>query len=853
MDTSETNYRTELQEAVERAASSGATTLQEVLDELGGADPRAVEAAFRALASHPAKSTVAHEAIMGAANARRKAASLPDRLPAADPMRSQWWFTLDTVVSLAEQLRDYAGDNPVAFIGSPTVAAYYADRFANEVSVFDADPDIIRCLDTTTTLSVVEYDVVNELPSNHCGAYRAVLVDPPWYPKITELFLLRSRELLGSNGTIFCVLPSRLTRPALIEERTELLQTLLSSGCEVVALESHHVKYRVPQFEAKAYEHLTGFTGRPWRRGDLLVLRVNPDTALKPPADLPRLVEQLAFARDPRALRFFLAPTRADASLTSWLEPVPGFESSVSNRTVSPEAVALWSSRKHGAKVRDAAVAQIVLSCWAADRSGDDTIPLLISKGITSDVAHAIVSQFAPFLNAADESRRPFKRRTPDEMAVHRAAYLSEWSPSPSKRQYEFHDDKYRLGFQRDRDRILWSHSLSRLGNKTQVFPVESDDHLRRRLRHTIEVMQLATTIAASFGLDRDLTEAGALAHDIGHCAFGHAGEYSLDQTLDEIDKRLGGFNHYEHGVDVVRWLEDVYRLPAAGGFPGLNLTAETVECIIKHTYWRSGDSPICQDKLMRRTKHQDLDKRTSHLEGQAVRAADKISYLISDLEDGIRMGVIRNEQMAQCRLFDRAPIDLQYGDEKELYEQFISQRRAILNVLMEDILQASDQRLRDVDSLDDVRGRKQYVIDYSTAMSADVTEIWNRLQKGALHKDGRVVAANMRAATITRDLLLLYTLSPQLIEHSFASMHSGLTGTNYVKWYDSKVGQTVGVPRRLVSRYFYEQLIGQDKIVQGDNLMLPTSQLVMAKDYVASLTDTKATSEHRRHILGSG
>jgi dGTPase len=93
--------------------------------------------------------------------------------------------------------------------------------------------------------------------------------------------------------------------------------------------------------------------------------------------------------------------------------------------------------------------------------------------------------------------------------------------------------------------------------------------------------MQLASTIATSFGLERDLTEAGALVHDVGHTPFGHAGEYALDRILNEIDPRLGGFNHYEHGVDVVRWLEDVYRSPGVGGFPGLNLTKETVECIL--------------------------------------------------------------------------------------------------------------------------------------------------------------------------------------------------------------------------------------------------------------------------------
>ena len=92
--------------------------------------------------------------------------------------------------------------------------------------------------------------------------------------------------------------------------------------------------------------------------------------------------------------------------------------------------------------------------------------------------------------------------------------------------------DAFRLGFQRDRDRVLWSVALKRLSNKTQLFPGATDDHLRRRLTHSIEVMQLASTIATSFGLERDLREAGALVHDVGHTPFGHAGEYAFDRIL---------------------------------------------------------------------------------------------------------------------------------------------------------------------------------------------------------------------------------------------------------------------------------------------------------------------------------
>jgi len=258
--------------------------------------------------------------------------------------------------------------------------------------------------------------------------------------------------------------------------------------------------------------------------------------------------------------------------------------------------------------------------------------------------------------------------------------------------------------------------------------------------------------------------------------------EHALNRTLNEIDARFGGFSHYEHGLDVVRWLETMYRSPGAGEIPGLNLTTETAECIIKHTFFRDNHQSS-QDSLLQKSKHQDLDKRSCHLEGQAVRIADKISYLISDLEDGIRMGVFTLDALRTCRLFDRPPIDLTPDRDEGLYERFVSQRRAILKVLMEDVLTASDQQLRGMKNVEDVRNHHDYTITLSMDIQQEVTEIWRKLQAGLLHKNDRVVAANLRAARIISDLLILYAIAPELVDSRFRKSHEGLASTAYMGW----------------------------------------------------------------------
>ena len=206
-----------------------------------------------------------------------------------------------------------------------------------------------------------------------------------------------------------------------------------------------------------------------------------------------------------------------------------------------------------------------------------------------------------------------------------------------------------RLAFQRDRDRLLHARAFRRLKHKTQVFVPHTGDHPRTRLTHTLEVAQLARTIARALALNEDLVEAIALGHDLGHTAFGHTGEKVLDQILrggvaevglpPEIAAEAGAFKHNYQSVRVVDLLERRYARP------GLDLSDQVREGILKHTSWRIGyPFPLPDPEGLR------LD-RSCHLEGQAVSVGDEIAQQTHDLEDGLRAGVVRLEAVEELEI----------------------------------------------------------------------------------------------------------------------------------------------------------------------------------------------------------
>ncbi len=230
------------------------------------------------------------------------------------------------------------------------------------------------------------------------------------------------------------------------------------------------------------------------------------------------------------------------------------------------------------------------------------------------------------------------------------AAYAAKNDGPMAVRQRAETNHAYRTAFQRDRDRILHSHAFRRLKHKRQVFLITYGDHFRTRLTHTLEVAQIARTMARTLRLNEDLVEAIALGHDLGHTPFGHLGEVVLDEVLqgrDTLDATLspenhGGFKHNYQSLRVVDYLEEKYE------FPGLNLTVATREGILKHTRLKRN-----------RYRYPDADFSGLHfesevattLEGQVVALADEVAQRTHDLEDGMRAALVDVDEVRSLEI----------------------------------------------------------------------------------------------------------------------------------------------------------------------------------------------------------
>jgi dGTPase len=270
-------------------------------------------------------------------------------------------------------------------------------------------------------------------------------------------------------------------------------------------------------------------------------------------------------------------------------------------------------------------------------------------------------------------------------------------------RKYPLPRNQYRTEFQRDRDRIIHTTAFRRLQDKTQVFANlgEEKDHYRTRLTHTIEVAQISRTIARVLGLNEDLTEAVALAHDLGHTPFGHAGE----DVLNDLMADYGGFNHNEQSLRVVDFLERRYP-----GLFGLNLTYELREAIIKH---ESHQDVTVPDEF-------SPDEKPL-LEGQLVNLADEIAYNGHDIDDGLSSGLLTLDQLRASDfltgIFD--------GIEKGLAERTphmirYALVRYLVNRMVLDLGAEIERRLsvNDIESADDVRTAAEPLVVFSEGQS---------------------------------------------------------------------------------------------------------------------------------------
>ena len=320
-----------------------------------------------------------------------------------------------------------------------------------------------------------------------------------------------------------------------------------------------------------------------------------------------------------------------------------------------------------------------------------------------------------------------------------------------------------RSPFQRDRDRILHSSAFRRLTYKTQVFLFHEGDHYRTRLTHSLEVAQIARTIARQLRLDEDLAEALALAHDLGHSPFGHAGERALDRAM----VASGGFDHNAQSLRVVTRLERKYL-----GFDGLNLTWETLEGLAKHNgpldERVNDDSPLTatgsDQAVVKVTRHlepwQSLNLgRWPSAEAQAAAIADDIAYVNHDIDDGLRAGLISVFDLDSVPLAGPAARAARSkGPSPDDHRQTYEITRRMITLLIRDCVAASRLRLAELRPAapDDIRAAGRGVVGFSNAMQADLAGL-KAFLFARVYRHPRVNRIMAGAEQVVEDLFARY------------------------------------------------------------------------------------------------
>ncbi|HHY58607.1 MAG TPA: deoxyguanosinetriphosphate triphosphohydrolase [Chloroflexi bacterium] len=312
-------------------------------------------------------------------------------------------------------------------------------------------------------------------------------------------------------------------------------------------------------------------------------------------------------------------------------------------------------------------------------------------------------------------------------------------------RRYPETPHPYRLDYQRDRDRIIHTTAFRRLEYKTQVFVYSEGDHYRNRLTHSIEVAQIGRTLARALGCNEDLTEAICLAHDLGHPPFGHVGE----ETLNHLMHAHGGFDHQRQTYRILTELE--HRYP---DHPGLNLTYEVLEGVVKHD-----------------TDYDVVDARDYHpeergtLECQLSNLADEIAYNTSDLDDGLRSGILNAEQIKTLAVAQRTLASLGMTPDVDLREDQARYRfiRRLVGIEVSDVIAATAQVIADagIVTLADLRAHPENVASYSAALSEENREL-KRFLFQHFYRHYRVVRMAMKAARTLTSLFEAYLSEPR-------------------------------------------------------------------------------------------
>jgi dGTPase len=367
-------------------------------------------------------------------------------------------------------------------------------------------------------------------------------------------------------------------------------------------------------------------------------------------------------------------------------------------------------------------------------------------------------------------------------------AHLAPYAAHSAKSRGRHHPEAAagsRSEFQRDRDRIIHSTAFRRLEYKTQVFLNHEGDLFRTRLTHSIEVAQIARTLARSLRLNEDLVEALALAHDLGHTPFGHVGQDVLNECMQDH----GGFEHNLQSLRVVDHLEEHY-----GAFDGLNLTFETREGILKHC-------SLTNARQLGELGQRFIDKKQPSLEAQLANLADEIAYNNHDIDDGLRSGLLTMKQMEEVELFARLhrQVVQQYPGlpgRRELYETI----RLMITAMTADLVETSAQLLLDAapKNIEDIRSSPP-LIRFSPKMREETTAL-KRFLYANLYRHYKVNRMRVKASRIVRELFEAFMTDPVLLPFDY-------------------------------------------QVTPGDTL----KQARKIADYIAGMTDRYAIREHKR------
>lgn len=369
-------------------------------------------------------------------------------------------------------------------------------------------------------------------------------------------------------------------------------------------------------------------------------------------------------------------------------------------------------------------------------------------------------------------------------LEAHLAPYAARSAESRGRR-FEEKPPSARTEFQRDRDRIVHSTAFRRLEYKTQVFVNHEGDLFRTRLTHSLEVAQIARSVARNLRVNEDLVEAISLAHDLGHTPFGHAGQDALNECMRD----QGGFEHNLQSLAVVDQLEEHY-----GAFDGLNLCFETREGILKHC---SRENALKLGALGERF----LNRKQPSLEAQIANVADEIAYNNHDVDDGLRSGLITLEQLSSVALwqthYEKARAEFPDIEGRRLINETV---RRIINTLIVDLIDATSERLAQVApaSVDDVRDAPPLVM-HGVEVAAQAAELKRFLYKN-LYRHYRVMRMANKAQRVITGLFNAFSEDPRLLPPAYqANSRVEEQSTNEP---EMSAGDPHSTQARLISHY---------------------------------------------------